>query len=229
MAEQERKQARSETSEQAEADVAEEAAVEGEELTERIDGLSKENAEKFLAKSADERDSAIAAAKAAAAEKDPVVYTTKAGLAIRQSDGATLLALAKQDDARAEENAELKKDLAKANQVTADADLRKAAEDLKYLPGTVDTRMAMLKAIESIADPTERENARTALKAQNDSMASAFRTTGVAFEPEPGSPADELEKLTQEYATKNSVSIAKAGDAVLKTTKGAELYAKTYS
>ena len=55
MAERERKQARSETSEQAEADVAEEAAVEGEELTERIDDLLEEidsvleeNAEEFV-------------------------------------------------------------------------------------------------------------------------------------------------------------------------------------
>jgi len=55
MAEQERKHTRPETGEQAESDVAPEAAVEGEELTERIDDLLEEidsvleeNAEEFV-------------------------------------------------------------------------------------------------------------------------------------------------------------------------------------
>ncbi len=55
MAEQERKRVRPETEEQVEADVSSEAAVEGEELTERIDDLLEEidsvleeNAEEFV-------------------------------------------------------------------------------------------------------------------------------------------------------------------------------------
>ena len=211
------------------------------EAREHFDGLADTAAEDaFLAKSADEQTAEIAAAKKAREEEeakknaaDPVVYTTKAGLEIRKSDGATVLALAKQSDADREEVATVKAEnsaLKKGNENAAFE--KRARTELAHLPGTVAQRAQMLKAIEEgIEDEDDRAAALNALKANNRSMATAFVLKGASgdgnvIQLNAGSGAQaELDKLTKEHMEKNSgMSFAKAQSQVLQTAKGSELY-----
>ncbi|UFK26762.1 hypothetical protein [Roseobacter phage RDJL6] len=177
--------------------------------------------DKFLAKSADDRQAEVDAVAKNAADADPVVYTTSAGLELRKSAGDALIAMAKSNDAIAKENAELKKN-------AADAEIRKRAEtDLAHLPGDVDTRVALLKSVDAIEDETQREAAMNALKAQNDAMAKAFKTAGHGGTAPDNSATEQLDALAKAHAEKENVSFAKAYDAVLDTAKGQELYAQS--
>jgi hypothetical protein len=183
----------------------------------------------FLAKSADEQKAEVAAAvakakkdKEATAEEDPVVYTTKSGIELRKSVGDAFVALAKQND-------ELLARVEKTDATNETLRLTKRAEEeLKFLPGTVETRVALLKSVEAIENKDQREAALTALKAQNDAMSAAFKEHGVRVgNEEVGSAEDEIDRMAKEYATKNNVTEAAAYDAVLKTAAGQAAYAKT--
>jgi hypothetical protein len=187
-----------------------------------FDGLDKalddDKRKAFLAKSADERQAEVEESTKA----DSVVYTAKDGTVYRKSDDPRLANMAKDRDADREA-------LDKSTKAVQEADLRKRAEtDLKHMPGTVETRMAMLKAIASIEDDEEREAAEQALKAQNESMSKAFENAGVInrIDPLEGSPEAELDTLAKKYAADHKVHYATAYDAVLRTQEGGALYAK---
>ena len=195
-----------------------------------FDELAKSARDKFIAKSADERGEAIETAKRRADKTDPVVYTTKAGIEIKKSDGDTLLALAKADNKRAEENAQLRKDLDAANRANVDSDLRKRAEALKHIPGDVDVRVEMLKRIDSIEDESMRKRAHEALKAQDAQLAKAFDTYGVAGinRNDADSPTAKLDAMAKKHQEANSgITFEKAYAHVVATPEGKELYAKT--
>ena len=196
---------------------------------EYYDGMeSDSNKAAFLEKSADERDALIATAKKRANPDNPVVYTTKAGVDIRESDGPTVLALAKSNDEQLVENQKLAKKLAKSEKERVSQDLRKRAEALKHIPGDLDTRIEMLKAIDGIEDEEARKKANAALVAQNDKLASAFKNMGHLNEPEDGSAQDQLNQLAKARLEKNSdLTPEQAMDAVLKTNEGQKLYTQT--
>lgn len=178
----------------------------------------------FLAKSADDQDSEVTAIEKAKTDSDPVVYTTTAGHELRKSDGLALIEMAKQNDLQAKENADLKKKL-------ESQDLRKRAEtDLEFLPGTIETRMAMLKSINAIKDETERGLALEALKAQNKSMSEAFETygkngNGVIVNED--SAEGQLDAMAKKIHAENPKITAEAAYAkAMDTKEGAALYAK---
>lgn len=176
----------------------------------------------FLVKSADERQAVINAIAKAAAEKDKVEYTAVDGTEFRKSDDPRLVQMAKDRD---EDRAALKK----SQEETADLNLRKRAEELEHLPGDVETRVAMLKAIDGIEDADKRKSALDALKAQDAGLAKAFQTVGVAGgSVEPGSPNDELNNLAKAEQDKHpELTFEKAFAAVTNTPAGAALYEKT--
>ena len=201
-----------------------------------------EHKDKFLAKSDSERDALIAEAKKRAEEKearknaaDPVVYTTEAGIEIRKSDGATMLALAKQQDATAKDLAAERKDNAALRNQAATADFEKRAEtELAHLPGTVQHRAALLKAAEGIEDEQAREAATNALKAGDAALAPAFGVMGVAGGQDVGKaagaadPEAEMDALVAEYRKAHpEASFAQAYAAVMQTEKGREILAKS--
>lgn len=177
----------------------------------------------FVAKGADERKAEIDAIAKAAEVADPVVYTATDGTKIRKSDGAAMLSLTKRADA-ADKRAEV------AEEKASSADLRKRADDeLAYLPGTLDERTAMLKAVDSIEDEDERKAALKALKAGNAAMQKAFSTGGTSAgmgEDDESSAQGRLDSLVKRHADDNKVSEARAYDAVLKTAEGKALYAE---
>lgn len=185
--------------------------------------LDDEGKQAFIAKSADDRQKDVDAAVAKADEDDPVVYKSDKGVEFRKSDDPRLVEMAKQAD-------EDRKARVAAEKRVAEQDLRKRAEDeFAHLPGTVEHRMELIKAAEGIEDEDARKGAIAALKAQNDSMATAFKTAGVGgVSPEAGSSENELDTLAKKYQEEHEgVTYAQAYDAVLKTERGRELYAKS--
>ena len=186
-----------------------------------FDKLDEEGKKKFLVKSGDDRKAEIAAAEKAVTDSDPVVYTTMDGVELRKSAGEALLAMAKSNDTIRKENQELR------DKTDQDALEKRAEKELKYMPGDLATRAAMLKAIDGIEDSAQREAAHNALKAQNESMSDAFKTHGRGGQADPGSPQSELDTLSKSYAVEHKVSEAVAFTKVLETEKGKELYSKT--
>ena len=153
-----------------------------------FNALDEDAKKKFLGKSADDRKAVITAAKQAKTDSDPVAYTTTDGVEIRKSAGVALITALKSNDELRNETAELRKEREQ------EALEKRAATDLKYLPGDVKVRAAMLKAVDGIEDETQRTAAHNALKAQNAAMAAAFKTNGHigGQSSEPGTPDDEL-------------------------------------
>lgn len=184
--------------------------------------LDEAGQDAFLAKSKEEREKIVADIAKNREDTNPVVYKAKDGTEYRKNDDPRMVALAKRADANEERAMEAQK---KAD----DADLRKRAEtDLGHLPGTVESRMAMLKAVDGIPDAEERKKAHEALKAQNASMSKAFETLGHrgGRTEDASSPSSQLETLAKAYAEKHNVSEAEAESEVLKTDEGRKLYAQ---
>ena len=184
-----------------------------------LEGTEPENA--FLAKSSDERKSEMDVAKQAVEDDDPVVLTTSDGIEIRKSAGEALVAMAKSNEAIAKENKELR--ACREQEVLE----KRATDDLAHMPGTVQVRAAMLKAVDGIGDKDQREAAMSSLKSQNDSMAAAFTERGTSIVPvEPGSFAEEFDNAVSDYAKEHKVGVPEATAAFVETPKGRELYAK---
>ena len=189
-------------------------ALTGEERA-HFDTLATDKQDAFLTKSADGRQAEIKEVQKA--NEDPVEYTTTDGVVLHKSAGPAVIAMAKKMDIVAGENANLK---AEREQVRLE---KRAVEELPNLPGTVEVRAEMLKAIDAIPDQAKREAAQASLKANNDAMAKALETRGVGGEPEPGSPEDGLDQMAKAHASEHQVSFEKAYAAVMVTPKGQDL------
>lgn len=177
--------------------------------------------EAFLAKSADERQKEVDEAAKQAEDEDPVVYKAADGTEYRKSDDPKVINLAKQAD----ENEKARK---RAEAELQDQRLRKRAEeDLGNLPGDLEVRAAVVKAVEGIEDDAVREKAEDALKAANTAMGKAFETRGHGGQPAEDSAEGQLEKMAKDYAREHKVSYEKAYDEVCKTREGEALYAKS--
>ncbi len=187
-----------------------------------FEALKGDEADAFLAKSADDRKADLEKVAKASQDADPVVYTTKDGVELRKSVGAGFIAIAKSNDVLRDEVAELRED-------KVSSDLKKRAEtELSHIPGTIETRTEMLKAIEGIKDEAAREASLNALKAQNEAMSKAFIVKGHGGSSIPGSPGDELDQLAKAYHAKHpEMTIEKAYTMVTSTEEGADLYAKS--
>ena len=195
---------------------------------EHYNGLEDAAKAGFLEKSEAERTAIVAKANEPDPE-DPVVFKTEAGVEIRKSDGPAVLALAKSNDEQLKANRELAKKLAESEARRGDQQLRKRAEtELKYFPGDLDTRVAILKSVEAIESEEARKAALQSLKAQNDALSTAFKVSGHLGTPEPGSASEELDKLTKALVQKDTaLTYEQAYDKVLGTEEGAKLYAQT--
>ena len=182
-----------------------------------FDGLTEANQSIFIEMTGAEQTADVTKA----AEGNAVVFKSVDGTEFTKSDDPRLVQMAKDRDAdRAE--------LAKSNEAVAKADLTKRAEALAHIPGDVETRVEMLKAIDGIPDVAKRDTALAALAAQDLALGAAFKAAGTS-ETVTGvnTDADELDVLAKAYASENKVSEAIAYGEVLKTAKGSELYAKS--
>ncbi|HUT76450.1 MAG TPA: XkdF-like putative serine protease domain-containing protein [Polyangia bacterium] len=154
----------------------------------------------FLAKSDEDRAAEVAAEIEKRDDADPVVFTSMGGRSYRKSADPELVELAKARDADQVRIAKLEKS-------AEDATLaRRAAEELPHLPGTVEERAKLLRAVDGIDDEADRETALKALRAGDAAIAKAFRTTGVS--------PDDIDKL----ATDDDALEKRAGE-ILKTAR----------
>jgi CHAT domain-containing protein len=173
----------------------------------------------FLEMTSEQRQAAVDSAIAKRDAADPVVYTADDGTEYRKSDDTRMVKMAQERD-------EDRRELTKMRTENEENSLRKRAEELEHLPGTVDTKIQMLKSIDAISDEKARDEALSALKAQNSDMAKAFDTHGVR----PGNGAitssaeQELDNLAKAYASDHKVDEAIAYGKVLETPQGAKLY-----
>jgi len=168
-------------------------------------------------------DTARDAEVAKAADEDPVVYKGMDGSEFRKSDDPRLIAMAKRDDQRATENALLRKQAEDAQMLALSK-----SDDYKFIPGSEATKVAMLKAVHAIPDAAQRDEALTALKAQNAEMAKAFNTVGTTSG---GTAVDNatvntLEKGASEIMkSDNSLTKEQAIAKYLSTPEGQAAYA----
>lgn len=185
------------------------------------DALSEADRASFITKSASDRQSLVDAKVAKAADENAAVYTGNDGTVYTKKHDPALVAMARRLDNQAVE-------IEKANKAAADAGYAKRAVEIKNLPGTEASHIAMLKAMDAIPDKAERDAALAALKSQSIELGKAFDESGDSFEtPEAKNAADELDTLAKNYVKANpTVSEAVAMDEVLKTRRGAELYAE---
>jgi hypothetical protein len=186
-----------------------------------FDGLDEAGRSAFLAKSAGERDADLERAAAAAAQADPVVYKADDGTEFRKSDDPRLVSLAKRgdEDRRARKVAE---------QLASDAQYEKrVAAEIPHVAGSVSTRVAMLRAIDSIEDEAVRKEATEALHAQNAQMATAFEEHGVRREPAAVSAEAQLDQLAEEVGkAQPTLTPEQAYAKAIETPAGRALYAK---
>lgn len=160
------------------------------------------------------RNEIVAKAEADAKDSDPVVFKAADGTEYRKSDGEKVINLAKQYDQDRKENILIRKS-------TEDASLTKRAEgELANLPGDLDVRKAILKAVDGIEDEGVREKAHDALKAHNAKLASAFTEVGSSgapsIEKSEGCKGaeDKLDKLAKDMAAKDNVDFYTAYEKV---------------
>ncbi len=189
------------------------------------DGLDEAGRVAFLKLAPEGRAAALAESQKA----DPVVYTDAAGVKYRRSDGEALISLAKRADAAQREAEAFKRQ-------AEDAALEKRANELTALPGTVASKVAMLRALDSIPDESAREQALASLKAQNAEMAAAFRKFGTPLLPSGSdvpvsgraageSELDAIAKKIRE--AEPTLSPHQAMVKALNTPEGKAAYAKT--
>ena len=116
---------------------------------------------------------------------------------------------------------------------------QRAQTELPNIPGTVASRISILKSIDAIEDEEQRKKAADDLKAQNAALGGMFKFSGTSVGKSVGVAVDDptlnlanaddpqakLDALTKKHQEANpGVSVHKAADAVLATEEGAALY-----
>ena len=131
-------------------------------------GLGDEDAEAFLKLDDDGRSSEIEAKKASI----NVIYKAADGSKYTSADDPRLVTMAKAAD-------ETAKALAKSNALTKNAEYSKrAGSELANLPGDETTKVALLKAVDTIKDEDTRGKVSELFKAANGNLSKAFRQVG---------------------------------------------------
>ena len=174
--------------------------------------LDEAGQDAFLVLSPDARQAEVAKA----ADVNAVVEVVD-GVEYRKSDDPRLLQLAK--------SAAAEKALRIAGEAkNAETDLRKRAEGLVGLPGTVEVRMSILKGIDSLP-AADQAPALEALQAQDAGLAEAFKRQGTSAVP---SSVNELEAIAKGIRTAEpSLTPEQAMAKALSTPEGEAAYNKS--
>lgn len=160
---------------------------------------------------------------------DPVVCVTEDGVEVRKSQDPTGLltaAVAKAKDDK-KKLFELKEKGKKDEDDKKSSDLKKRATDLDSLPGSVETKVEMLKSLDSIEDESVRKAALQIVTASNTVAKAGFEPVGAYGSPEVLGDDDALDAMANELLkTETSLTFAQAYDKILDTEKGQEIYNK---
>lgn len=189
--------------------------------------LSPADQAAFAAKSSADRDAEVKAAR----DADPVLYTTKDGTEIRKSDGSIALMLAKQADAAADREA-LAAQREQQERATRQASelAARAKTTLAGMHGADEVHVAILGAIDSIADEKLRASALQSLNAWRVAATGGGNKLtppgGNPEEPAPASAQAQLDANVAKYAEEHKLTPRKALLAYVKTDEGRKLYAQ---
>ena len=175
--------------------------------------LDAEGQDAFLALSPDARQGEVAKA----ADANAVVHTDLDGVEYRKNDDPRLVQLAKRADS--ERTARLE-----GEAVAKTADLRKRAEGLVGIPGSVEVRMSILKGIDMLPE-ADQAPALEALAAQDAGIAKSFQRQGTSAVP---SQANELDAIAKRFRDADpSLSPEQAMAKALQTPEGEAAYTKS--
>ena len=182
------------------------------------DGLTDDaDKAKFLEKSKDERV-AIVKAAADAQTDDDVVYKSAAGVEYKKADDQRLVEMAKRNDLQDKEMAKMRTD---AELVTLN---KRADDELGHLPGTTETRAALLKAVDAIPDEDVREKALQAVKAGDVALSKSFESGGHKDGTVAAGAEQELEALAKSLMKGDSELTPEAAFVkALDTEEGQEI------
>jgi hypothetical protein len=159
----------------------------------------------------------------AANDANGEVYKSLAGEVFRKNDDPRLIAIVK----RADENERAL--LAERAERATDTLKKRAATELAHLPGEELAKVALLRAVDGIADESVRKDVAAMLLAGETAVGKAFTAIGsAAGAARPASDAEaasvELEKRAHALATTEKISIDAAFVKVLETPEGKALY-----
>lgn len=194
-----------------------------------FDTLKEADQDAFLAKSDRERKNDVAGAESSVEKSSSatVIYTDRFGQDYTSQDDVKLVNLAKRSDQEHKEASE------KAATAQDEVYKSQAAGEFKHLPGDIETRVALIKAVDGIPDPTEREKARQALKAQNANLAKAAGVIGSSSAPEVENLGEDgaltKESATaklKELATEHMANVTKSGGKPIDMHKAMTLMAE---
>lgn len=176
--------------------------------------LDPEAAVEFIDLSSEDKDAVLKNI----ADADKVIYKALDGSEYRTSDDVRLVKMAKDRDVDAKTLAKMKKDAEDKTYA------KRAADELPHLPGTEESKIATLKALDKIEDEDTRAAALEGIHASNAQMAKAFETQGTTTNPSVQSAEQELDELVKRHAKEQDVEYSKAYRAVCNTPEGSALY-----
>lgn len=177
-----------------------------------------------MTKTVAEREVIVKAADAA----DPVAYTTTDGIEIRKSAGQVAVAMAKRADEQGKQLAAQAVELEKSAEQTKLVQLEKRADtDIKHFTKAIGPKVALLKAVDGIADDKVRGEVVEMLKAADAAMRELSVAKGANPESETADGETPLAKfnagLVAFAKSKNKTEVAATAD-YLRTPEGASLY-----
>jgi hypothetical protein len=180
------------------------------------DGLDEgKPQEEFLGKSVEDRSTQMREAE----DSKETIFKSKDGTVYTSKDDPRVVALAKSNDLLAEK-------LAKSETVREVERLEKRAEkELGHLPGSVEHRAVLLKAVNAIPDENAREAALAAIRAGDTAMSKTFQMLGVTDGRTETNAEAQLETLAKAYSEKHTdLTQEQAYTKVLETEEGQRLY-----
>lgn len=131
------------------------------------------------------------------------------------------------EKAHKEELAKRDETIAKMGKQIEMAELTKRA-DAEYpnLPGESLKKALALGEIEKMSDDS-KEFVLSMLKAHDEALAAGTKEIGKSGDANGNTAGEKLEKMVKKHSEENSVEMAKAWDAVLRTAEGQKLYAES--
>ena len=171
---------------------------------EHYNTLGKVEAVKFLALNDQGKDEQVGLAKSA----NPVVYTSLKGVNFYKSDDQRLIDMAKEADNDRE--------IAKAARERSELLIleKRAGDELQYMPGSVGTRVALLKAIDGIEDSEVRDEVLKSVKSRNAGLGKNFTVVGesgeATIEKSQVEAEQELETLAKALAKEKGIHVSVA-------------------
>lgn len=179
-------------------------------------GLDEEARGNFLELDTEGREAEVAKSQS----DDPVVYTDFEGNDFFKSDDPRTISAVKRADV-AIKVAQAAEERAQTLELT-----KRATDTLEHLPGDLDMKVAVLKALDGIEDEDHRTKALEMLKSNGDKLAEAFLEKGTS-EGHVRETHEQLESMAKKFAEDHDIDIVQARVKVLETEAGTALYQQT--